>query len=321
MKPKRPRRSKRQRRLSLPLILGGLALAAITADAARRAYRDTQLFDPSPDPEKSWDPSDYGIPEGAVEEQWFETPDGELLYGWYCRAANPVASALFCHGNTGNITISAHVIPSLLEAGMNVLFFDYRGFGKSSGRASVAGVVADGVTAAQFHETIRPQHLPSILYGFSMGGAVAGHVITQHPFDGVILQSTFTSLNDITRALFPRSPMHLLAGNLFDTLSVVRRLTVPLLILHGSSDETVPCWMAHRLHESCTSPKNIHVIDGGLHKDLYIRDSVSLVGTLRQFASSLPPGTTEIPLTKTADSAWRVLRRLLSRRRFEPETL
>jgi fermentation-respiration switch protein FrsA (DUF1100 family) len=146
-------------------------------------------------------------------------------------------------------------------------------------------------------------------------------VIKEHPFDGVILQSTFTSLNDITRTLFPRLPMHLLAGKLFDTLSVVRRLTVPLLILHGSSDETVPSWMAHRLHESCTAAKNIHIIEGGLHKDLYIRDSAYLVRALREFATSLSPGTTEIPLTKSAESAWRVLRRLMSRRRFEPKTL
>jgi alpha-beta hydrolase superfamily lysophospholipase len=319
-KSARRKNRQRQRQLALPMILGGLAFV-LTADAARRAYRDTQLFLPSPDPVKSWDPRDYGIPDGAVEEQWFETPDGQTLYGWYCRAPKPVASALFCHGNTGNITISADVIPHLLDAGMNVLFFDYRGFGKSSGRASVEGVIADGVTAARFHHRLRPQNLPSILYGFSLGGAVAGEVIQQHPFDGVILQSTFTSLNEITRTLFPRLPMHLLAGKLFDTLAVVKRLTVPLLVLHGSADETVPSWMAHRLHDSCAAPKHIHVIDGGLHKDLYIRDSDSLTQALNQFASSLSSGTTEVPLKKSPESAWRVLRRLMSRRRIEPKTV
>ena len=286
-------------------------------------YRNTQLFCPSPDPVKSWDPQDYGIPEGACEEQWFETPDGEQLYGWYCRARHPIASALFCHGNTGNLTVSADVIPHLLDAGINVLFFDYRGFGKSTGRASIDGVVADGVTAARFHETLRPSGLPSILYGYSLGGAVAAQVIKEHPFDGLILQSTFTSLPEITRTLFPKLPLHLIAGNFFDTLSVVKRLTVPLLVLHGSSDEVIPCSMAHRLFDSCNAErKNIHVVDGGLHKDLYIRDCDSLVWAVNRFATSLPANTRHVPLTEKrtlVDSARRVLRRLVRRRRFEPK--
>src|SRR5687768_5502307 len=154
----------RIRRLRLPFAMG--AATVVAAEIARRIYRENQLFDPSPDPTRTWKPEDYGIPAGATEEQWFETPDGERLHGWYCRAEKPVASALYCHGNTGNLTISAADIPHMLEAGLRVLYFDSRGFGKSSGKASVKGVIADGVTAARFHETLRPQHLPSILYGF-----------------------------------------------------------------------------------------------------------------------------------------------------------
>jgi uncharacterized protein len=279
-------RRKLRRKLALPVLLGGLVLVA-AAEIARRRYRDTQLFCPSRDPVKTWDPRDYGIPPDAVEEVWIPTPDGESLYGWYCRAPQPVASALFCHGNTGNITVSADIIPHLLAAGLSVLFFDYRGFGKSTGTASIEGVVADGVTAALFHDKIRPPHLSSILYGFSLGGAVAAQVSRKHAFDGVILQSTFTSLRDITRATYPRIPLHLVAGSFFDTLSVVKRLTVPLLVLHGGSDEVVPCWMAHRIYESCPTATAIQIVDGGLHKDIYLRDSDALVRALNRFATSL----------------------------------
>jgi uncharacterized protein len=314
---KKSRRKKRDASLALPLIAGSLAFMA-GADLARRIYRQSQLFAPSPLPEKSWDPLDYGIPRSAVEEHWLETPDGELLYAWYCRSEKPVASALFCHGNRGNLTVSADVVPHLLDAGINVLLFDYRGFGRSTGRASVDGVVADGVTAAQFHHKIRPKWLPSILYGYSLGGAVAGQVIRRHPFDGLILQSTFTSLPAVTRALFPRLPLHLLAGNVFDTLSVVKRLQVPLLILHGASDEVVPSWMAHELHDACSSKKMLHIVDGGLHKDLYVRDCDALVWALHQFAKDLPRNT-RYPLEKAKpheeliDAAMRTLRRALRR--------
>jgi uncharacterized protein len=282
------------RKLALPFAMGAAAFAA--AEVARRIYRQSQLFEPSPDPVKTWKPEDYGIPPGATEEVWFETPRGELLYGWYCRAQNPVASALYCHGNTGNLTISAHDIPHLLDAGLNVLFFDYRGFGRSKGRATIAGVVADALTAARFHDGIRPRQLPSILYGFSLGGAVAAQLIKRHSFDGLILQSTFTSLADLTRVLYPRFPMHLLAGGLFDTSRVIKRLTIPLLIIHGTADETIPAWMAHELFDACSTEKRIEIVDEGLHKDLYQRSGQSLAGAVHRFATSLagrPPFSQE----------------------------
>jgi hypothetical protein len=268
---------------------------------------------------KSWNPADYGIPAGAVEKQWFETPDGELLYGWYCRSPRPIASGVFCHGNTGNLTVSAEVIPHLLDAGINVLFFDYRGFGLSSGWPSIRGVVSDGVTAARFHDSIRPKHLPSILYGYSLGGAIAAQVMKKHSFDALILQSTFTSLPEITKAVFPRIPLHALVGNLFDTLPVMRRLTVPLLVIHGSADEVVPCWMAHALHDACHSPKRIQIVDGGLHKDLYIRECESLVWTINRFAADVPRNThgTSLEAPTRAewliDSAFRYIRRAIRR--------
>ena len=301
------------------LLLGGLAIAA-AAEAGRRFYRHTQIFCPERAPLRSWDPKDYGIPDGAVQEHWIETPDGEMLHGWYCRSEHPRASGVFCHGNTGNLTTSADVIPHLLNAGFNVLFFDYRGFGRSTGRPSYRGVIADGVTASRFHDKIRPKHLPSVLYGFSLGGAVAAQVIQRHPFDALILQSTFTSLPEVTRVLYPRIPLHLFAGNLFDTRAVIRRLQVPLLILHGTDDETCPQAMAQNLHDTCPTLKRIHFVEGGMHKDLYERDSDALIWAVAQFISDLPhshrgASVEQTPLVERwTDSALRALRRAIRRK-------
>jgi len=291
----------------------------LAADLGRRYYRRTQIFCPSAEPLRSWDPRDYGIPEGSVEEHWIETPDGETLHAWYCRAPNPVASGLFCHGNTGNMTISADVIPHLLDAGFSVLFFDYRGFGRSTGRASYSGVISDALTAARFHETIRPKGVASVLYGFSLGGAVAAQVIRRHPFDGLILQSTFTSLPQVTRVLYPRLPLHVFAGNLFDTLRVMRSLQVPLLVIHGTDDEVCPAWMAEELHDACKAPRRLHRIQGGLHKDLFVRDSDSLIWAISQFIAELPHGGTKPSVEESTrmerwrDGALRNIRRTLRR--------
>ena len=270
-----------------PLLIGGAILLAL--DVGRRIFRRSQLFEPEREPVISWNPEDYGIPRERTEVLSFETDDGELLYGWYCRAEHPIASALYCHGNTGNLSNTAHVMPYLLDAGINVLLFDYRGFGRSSGSPSLSGIIDDGVTAARLHEKIRPKHVPSILYGYSLGGAIAGQIIRRHPFDGLILQSTFTNLPDIARVTFPRIPLHLVSGRLFDTLEVVRNLTVPALIIHGTTDEVCPSWMAQQLHDSCgAAEKKLILVEGGLHKDLFERpDAQDLVWQINRFAASL----------------------------------
>jgi len=303
---------------AVPLLVGG---ALLGAEIGRRLFRRAQLFCPTREPIKSWDPADYGIPKGSVEEHWIETPDGEFLHAWYCRAEKAIASGVFCHGNTGNLTTSADVIPHLLNAGFSVLFFDYRGFGKSSGRASFSGVVADGITAARFHDRIRPKHLPSLLYGFSLGGAVAAQVIRRHPFDALILQSTFTNLPDLSRVFWRRFPMHVFAGNdVFNTIDVIRRLQVPLLILHGTEDETCPRWMAHNIYDACAAPKRLHTVEGGMHKDLFIRDPDTLIWVLSQFIAELPHGTRTVsveetpPIEEWMNSALRTMRKVLRKR-------
>lgn len=270
---------------ALPWLLGGAALAAL--ELGRRLYRRSRIFDPHREPLRSWEPADYGIPGGTVEEMWIDTPDGERLHAWYCRAPNPKASGVFCHGNTGNLTKSADVIPHLLAAGLSILFFDYRGFGRSSGRASYRGVIADGVTASRFHDAIRPRDLPSLLYGFSLGGAIAAQVIRRHRFDALILQSTFTTLTALSRVMHPRVPMHLLSGRLFDTLRVIRKLDVPLLVMHGTADEVIPFSMAHEIFEACPSPRRMLIVDDALHKDMYERDSDSLVRGVSEFIAAV----------------------------------
>ena len=269
------------------LIAGGATATILALELARRIFRATQLFNPTRDPVISWNPEDYGIPGDQCEEVWIETNDGERLHGWYLRAKNPIASSLYCHGNTGNLTNVAHLMPRLVESGFNVLLWDYRGYGKSSGRASIRGVVKDTIAAAKFHDDIRPKNVASILFGFSLGGAIAAQIVTRHPFDALILQSTFTNLPDIARVAFPRFPLHLLSGRAFDTMRVLRELRAPVLILHGSEDEACPCWMADKLFEASASPvKMIYRVEGGLHKDCWERDKSGMIGALHRFCAA-----------------------------------
>lgn len=287
---------------AISLIAGGLTIAGL--EIARRLFRHTQIFCPERNPVKSWNPQDYGIPRDRVEPMWIDTPDGEKLFAWYLRAEKPIASALWCHGNTGNLSNVAEIMPHLLDAGYNVLLFDYRGFGRSTGRPSLAGVVDDGVTAAKFHDAIRPKDLPSILYGYSLGGGIAAQVLPRHSFDGLILQSTFTSIPELAKILWPRIPLHLLAGDIFNSMRIIKRLDIPLLLLHGTADEVVPWAMGRAMHEACPSSKRMYTVEGGLHKDLFVRDGDAIVWAVNQFVNELQPRHGK-PSLRDEDSARR----------------
>lgn len=263
-----------------PLLVGA---AITTLDLARRLLRERHLFAPERDAEVSWDPAAYGLPGDRVREVWIPAGDGRQLYAWHCRSPQPIASALFCHGNRGNITTDAHLVRYLVDAGLDILAFDYRGFGRSEGRPSPRGLVADAQAAAEMHDQLRRADLPSILYGFSLGGAVAAQAAKRHRFDGVVLQSTFTNLRDVARLRFPRLPMHLLAGRTFDTLAAIRGLETPLLIVHGKADEAIPHVMANSLFEACAGPKWLTLVDNALHRTVH-EQGRSLSDAVRAFA-------------------------------------
>ena len=283
-------RRKKSKGTPLMASAAGLAFAGLVgaAELGRRLFRNATLFSPSPDPALTWNPADYGLDPGVVEEITFRS-DGEVLYGWYCRAEKPIASALFCHGKTGNFTASAEAVCHLVEHGISVFVFDYRGFGKSTGRPSIRGVVRDAVAASRRHDLLRPQNVPSILYGYSLGGAIAAQTAQLHEFDGLILQSTFTNLPDIARTYFPRLPMHLVSGRELDTLRVVSSLKIPLYVIHGTADETVPCSMGCAIYDSCPAEKAIEIIRDGEHKNLFDVAADRIVGGVIGFVTKLGP--------------------------------
>jgi fermentation-respiration switch protein FrsA (DUF1100 family) len=296
-----------------PLLIGGAVIGV--AEILRRLFLRLQLFVPERRPIRSWNPADYGIPEERVSELWIDTDDGEILYAWYVCAAEPIASILFCHGNTGNVTFAADIIPHLVDANLNVLLFDYRGFGRSTGSAYPDGVVSDALAAARFHDSIRPASLPSILYGYSLGGAIAAQVAGAHPFDALILQSTFTNVADMAKMMFPALPLHVLAGKTFDTRAAMRSLRLPLLIIHGNDDEVCPIWMGRLLYDDAPAPKRFVSVEDGLHKDLFIRDADGLIFSIEDFVRSVPirPQTeTRAAHSSVSDSIkrrWRRFRR------------
>ncbi|MBF6213356.1 alpha/beta hydrolase [Nocardia puris] len=196
------------------------------------------------------------------------TEDGETLHGWWVRAREPIGHVLFAHGNAGNIGDRVAIFALLAEAGFDVLAFDYRGYGRSTGRPTELGTYLDA-RAARKALLAQPGVDPErVLYlGKSLGGGVLTELATVHPPAGLILMSTFTGLRDAATSIYPFLPRPLVP-DAYPTLRRIPTLTTPVLIVHGDQDELLPLRHAQRLHAAAHHPKRLHIVPGAGHNDV-----------------------------------------------------
>jgi fermentation-respiration switch protein FrsA (DUF1100 family) len=208
-------------------------------------------------------------PQTPYEDVGVETEDGERLHAWWIPAAqSPIGHVLFCHGNGGNVGDRVLHAALLHRAGLDVLLFDYRGYGHSTGRASEEGTYRDA-RAARASLLDRPGvDAGRVLYvGESLGGAVAVALAHEAPPAGVVLVSTFTSVRDIARRHYPFVPAAAVP-DAYPSLRLVGELRAPLLVLHGDRDDLVPLMYGQELYDAAPEPKRMHVLAGVGHNDL-----------------------------------------------------
>ena len=182
--------------------------------------------------------------------------------------AEPKAHVLFLHGNAGNIGDRVPHIELLTAAGLDVLAFDYRGYGRSTGRPSEQGTYRDAQAAlAALHR--RPGVDPArvVYVGESLGGAVALALAVRSPPSGLVLQSTFTSVRDMARLHYPLIP-RAMVPDAYPSLRLVAEVRTRLLCLHGDSDELIPLMYGEALFEAATCTKEMVVFPGVGHNDV-----------------------------------------------------
>jgi fermentation-respiration switch protein FrsA (DUF1100 family) len=223
------------------------------------------IFFPSPYPQGNWRP--VGL---EFEDADFSAADGTPLHGWYVPHAKPRGVVLFCHGNAGNITHREEILRRLHNVtGVTVFIFDYRGYGRSMGKPTEAGVLADARAARDWlcrRENVAPDKL--ILMGESLGGAVAVDLAAEKGARGLILESTFTSLRDVGAHHFPWIPVRLLVRTQLDALAKIKSYRGPLLQSHGDQDTVVPYKFGRKLFEAANGPKEFVTLTGEEHNDL-----------------------------------------------------
>jgi fermentation-respiration switch protein FrsA (DUF1100 family) len=222
------------------------------------------IFVPTKYPEGNWAP-----PGLAFEDAYFQSADGVKLHGWYVPHEHPKAIILYCHGNAGNLSIWADVVRVLHDyAGSTVMIFDYRGFGKSEGKPSEAGVLADARAArAWLAKRANCSEQDIVVMGRSLGGAVAIDLASADGARGLILESTFTSMPEVGKTLFPLLPMKLLMRSRFKSIAKIGNYHGPLLYSHGTSDRLIPFEMGKKLFDAANEPKQFVTISGSDHND------------------------------------------------------
>jgi uncharacterized protein len=193
------------------------------------------------------------------EDIHFQSEDGVALNGWFFPATpdSPRSSlvVLHCHGNGGNISHRLGLAEALLETGVNVFLFDYRGYGCSAGHPSEAGTYLDGVAAYRWLLTKGFTGNKIILLGESLGGGVAAELAERLPSAGLVLQSTFTCIADIGADLFPWLPVRWLARIKYDTLSKLPQIKVPVMVMHSRDDRLVRFQHSQKNFAAANEPK------------------------------------------------------------------
>ena len=212
-------------------------------------------------------PADEGIDN---EEIFIETEDSEKLHGYFFpNRENINKTVIYLHGNAQNVS-SWYPAPIELQkqVPVNFLLVDYRGYGKSTGKPTVEGVVKDA--QAMYRYLIKKGFSSSdiSIYGRSIGGAIALELATREKVKSVVVQSSFTSLKDIAKEIYPFVPKILIKNGYWDSKELIKKLNCPVLISHGDKDEIVPASHSYKLYELANEPKKLIILKGAAHNDI-----------------------------------------------------
>lgn len=233
-------------------------------------------------------PTDWGL---AYEDVRLTTEDGVQLHGWYVPHPGSNRALLFLHGNGGNISHRGDSLLIFHRLGFNVLIIDYRGYGQSDGRASESGLYRDARAAWRHLLDVRkfpPHHI--VVFGRSLGGAVAADLATRVTPAAVILESVFTRYRDMAALYFPVMSRAAWLRYEFDTLAKMPRIKVPVLVLHSRNDEIIPYIMGEQLYAAAARPRLFGEMQGD-HNSGFLQSQPGYAQLIGQFSSTyLPPG-------------------------------
>jgi fermentation-respiration switch protein FrsA (DUF1100 family) len=268
----------------LLLVIAGITIVYLLLIVYVYAKQGAMLYYPEKEIEAT--PRDIGL---DYQELTLHTKDGTNIYAWYVPAEHARGFVLVCHGNAGNISHRLDSIGIFHGLGLGVLIFDYRGYGKSQGSPNEEGTYRDAEAAYDYLVNVlhvNPERI--VIFGRSLGSAVAAELAIRKPAGALIMESGFTSVQDLGKEFFPHLPVGLLSRFRYDSINKVGRIALPKLFIHSPGDEIVPYEQGVRLFEKASGPKEFLKITGG-HNDGFLLSGKPYVDGLREFISRYLP--------------------------------
>jgi fermentation-respiration switch protein FrsA (DUF1100 family) len=235
-----------------------------------------------PDPTR-FVPAEWALKE--LEPLSGKTEDGLTVTSWYRPAqARDKFTVIFFQGNAGHLGYRNYKVRPWLDAGYGVMMVGYRGFG-NPGWPSEEGLYMDAETAIQSLHKAGVPYKAMVFYGESMGTGVATQMATEYNAAALILESPYTSVPDVGADRYPLVPVHLLIRDQYDSLSKIKDVHMPLLLLHGELDQVVPIKFGKKLFAAANEPKQAEFVPDAGHNDVY---TLRVQQVVLNFLSNLP---------------------------------
>lgn len=277
--PGAERRSGRSRLWALRVAVLAFVLVLFTSEYSNMIDR---YFIFHPERVLSGDPGEVGL---AFDDVRFASADGVMLHGWFVPGRDD-ATLVLMHGNAGNISGRLRRLAELHEAlGMNVFIFDYRGYGLSEGRASEKGTYLDAEAALDYVDSrgdVDPAR--TVVFGHSLGAAIAVETAVRRDVHAVVLEAPFTSIGAMASHGYPFVPgVGRILRTKYDSLSKIRDIGAPLLVVHGERDATIPVRMGRELYDAAAEPKRFLAIPGADHDDADVVGGATYYGAIAAF--------------------------------------
>jgi len=248
-----------------------------------RQITNSMLFHPTLGQDRT--PAAVGL---GFEEVTLTAEDGVRTQAWWIPYAGPPerslgAAVVTFHGNAGTMADRLEHTRGLHDLGVSVLTAEYRGYGDSEGTPSEEGLAADARAAlAVLRGKAAPTGDRVFIHGRSLGGAVALRLASDESVDGLLVESTFTSLAAMAGGTSIPLARRLVAYD-FDSEARIAEVMAPVLVVHGDRDELIPLAMGQALVSAAGGPADLMVIPGGTHNDTWLRGGEAYWSKLRAF--------------------------------------
>jgi fermentation-respiration switch protein FrsA (DUF1100 family) len=255
--------------VAIGLVLGYLLLVAYVY-----AKQGSMLYFPTKEIEAT--PLDVGL---DYRELTLQTKDGIVISAWLIPAEDARGAVLFCHGNGGNISHRLDSIRIFHNLGLDVLIFDYRGYGRSQGSPDEEGTYLDAEAAwAYLVNDLRVKPQSVVIFGRSLGSAVAAEIALRKQTGVLIMESGFTSVPELGKKFYPHLPVRLISRYHYASIDKVGEIRIPKLFIHSPADEIIPYEQGVKLFEGAGGPKEFLRIKGGHNEGLLISGDLYIDG-------------------------------------------